>query len=100
MCLELTGTSEASFAAALWLVVDLLLSHQTTFAQEAGRDDVALEGFTDAVTFFREHRQGLPIHAALLLHPVPLQHLKAGQELRVRKATIAVRRTLWRVLSR
>ena len=100
VCQGLTNTSEASFADLLLSHGDLLLSDQATFAHEAGRDDVALEGFKAAVTFFRDHRQGLPIHAALLLHPVPLQHLKAGQELRVRKATIAVRRTLWRVLSR
>ena len=42
VCEGLTNTSEASFAGAGGLTDDLLISHQATFAEEAGRDDVAL----------------------------------------------------------
>ena len=83
--------SEASFADLLLSHDDLLLSDQATLAQEAGRDDIALDSLRDAAPFLRRHVQGLPIHAALLLHAAPLQNQTAGQERQVRKAPLAVR---------
>ena len=78
--------SEASFEGADWLTDNVLISDQATYAQEAGRDDVALEGFAEAVPFFRHHRQGLPTPAAMPVGPAPLEHQHAGQQPSVPKA--------------
>ena len=81
--------SEASFEGADWLTDNVLISDQATYAQEAGRDDVALEGFTDAVTFFRQHRQGLPTHTAMRVHSAPVQHPYASQQRQVPMGAIS-----------